>query len=429
MNNTPAIARHEFFQQLNHFIGDGSDTATGLVLIDVCNLKRINRNLGHEFGDAAVCEVYQRLSDISKLPNTLFRVSGHRFAFILPGMQNYAFLMLANSRIQSVLADGVYCQDKSFDLETETGICITRPETSSAYACYDQAEISLQKARAGIPHSEHMEDLQDVSDHPLKLEEDFRRTLAQNGLELYYQPKLNLLTQQVDKAEALLRWRHPEHGFISPEVAVNIAGQLGEQFALTKWVMHSALRQARQWLDQQQPIGIAVNICADLVSNDDLVQMVHDALAIWGVPGELLILEITESAVIKDKESGQNNLLRLRDLGITISIDDFGTGYSSLSYFKDLPANELKIDKSFVMSMPASQRDRDIVALILDMARLFELNVVAEGIEDSETLSQLHSWQCQYAQGYFISRPLPADEFTNWLSTWPEHPAHALVKS
>jgi EAL domain-containing protein (putative c-di-GMP-specific phosphodiesterase class I) len=252
----------------------------------------------------------------------------------------------------------------------------------------------------------------------MQLEQLFAETLHDNAFELYYQPKINLVTGEADCAEALLRWETEDRGFISPEIAVELADTTGRAYALTKWVVHTSMRQMRQWQDSID-VSLALNVQADLVNNPDLLTLLKDAIAIWGVKPQKITVEITESAIIADKESGFDNLQKMKQLGINLAIDDFGTGYSSLSYFKHIPANELKIDQSFVRSMRTDPQDLELVKIIIHIAHQFGLSVVAEGVEDRESLDMLRDLGCDFAQGFYFSKALPRAEFEAWVLAWP----------
>jgi EAL domain-containing protein (putative c-di-GMP-specific phosphodiesterase class I) len=216
----------------------------------------------------------------------------------------------------------------------------------------------------------------------------------------------------------LIRWYPEGRDPVPPELIVELADASGNAYALTKWLVHVALRQVKNWQDSLD-VGLAVNVQADLVGNPDLPSLFQDAIAIWGVDPLKVTVEITESALIQDRESGFESLSRLKNLGVNLSIDDFGTGYSSLSYFKLIPATELKIDRSFVSSMMSDEQDMELVKIMIHIAHKFGLRVVAEGVEDRASLDALCELGCDFAQGYYFSRPLPREEFETWLSAWP----------
>jgi EAL domain-containing protein (putative c-di-GMP-specific phosphodiesterase class I) len=308
-----------------------------------------------------------------------------------------------------MLGDGV------MPIQVRIGVAVNKGSKLSALDMLAAAELSLADAKKG--RERNLEDLlgmEPPSEREIELERLFYESLHNNAFQLYYPPKINLHTGRPDSAEALLRWQLEDGSFISPEYAVNLAENSGRGYALAKWVVHRAMRQAKEWRDTMD-VQIAVNIQASLVANPDLHGLVKDSLAIWGVSPDKFALEITEGGFIEDKESGFNNLLNLRELGTTLSIDDFGTGYSSLSYFKHIPADELKIDKSFIDNLIDGGHDLELVKIMIYIAHQFDLTVVAEGVEDRGTCDLLKALGCDYIQGYYFSKPLSVDNYEAWM--------------
>tara|TARA_R110002110_G_scaffold405241_1_gene624271 strand:- start:108354 stop:109541 length:1188 start_codon:yes stop_codon:yes gene_type:complete len=393
------------------------------LLIDITNLAQINHYHGYQTGDLVLKSTYDQLLSISKLPDSIYRMGDHRFAFILPELGNPAFIALAINKVSRVLEQALYVDSHLVSADVKVGVAVNREGKHDELSMLALAELSLALVKRGGGH--RMQDFlgeqkdSDVTDH--QLEQRFAQALQDNEFELYFQPKVNLRSGHVGSAEALLRWLPENSDPVSPEVVVGLADDAGKAYELTKWVVHSALRQAKPWC-QGPDGGIALNLQASLVSNPDLPVLIKDALVIWGVEAERLTIEITESAIIEDKESGFNNLLKLKEMGINLSIDDFGTGYSSLSYFKHIPAAELKIDRSFVAKMLEDPQDLELVKIMITIAHQFSLKVVAEGVEDLETLRALMILDCDYAQGYYFSRPLPRQEFEAWVEQWPGLP-------
>lgn len=420
MDTLPAIERERFIQHLGKAVlqARADQSCLGLLLIDLTNLGRINHYHGYDTGDHILGRAYSQLVETSKLPDSVFRVGSHRFAFILQDLGNPAFIALALNRIRSLLGSELHGDNDLIGVDIKIGIAINREGAREVMAMLALAEASLTHVKLG--GVQRIEDiLAEESDEPanLRLEQRLSEALQDNAFELYFQPKVDLSTGQVGSAEALLRWRSPEGEFVSPELIVEWAESNGRSYELTKWVVHRALRQIKSWQGRLD-IGLALNVPANLAGDPDLPSLLNDAIAIWGVDPGRVTVEITESAVIEDKQSGFDNLSNIERGGINISIDDFGTGYSSLSYFKHIPAVELKIDKSFVDSMLVDEQDLELVKIILHIAHQFGLRVVAEGVEDRESLEMLRSLGCDYVQGYYISRPLPLEEFESWLAAW-----------
>ena len=421
MDQLPEIRRALFSKMLESAVEETrSDSSNlGLLLVDLSNLTRINHFHGYSTGDRLLTDTYTHLLGVSKLPDTVFRIGSHHFAFILPGLSNPAFIALAMNKIQRLLKQELSVDSEVSHIELNIGLAINRKGCRGAMDMLSQAEASLVQARRGeVLKMEDLvgEELETPQD--MQLEQLFAQTLHDNAFELYYQPKINLVTGEADCAEALLRWEHEDRGFISPELVVELADTTGRAYALTKWVVHTALRQVRQWQDSIN-VSVALNVQADLVNSPDLLTLLQDAIAIWGVKPEKITVEITESAIIVDKESGFDSLQNMKQLGINLAIDDFGTGYSSLSYFKHIPANELKIDQSFVRSMRTDPQDLELVKIIIHIAHQFGLSVVAEGVEDKQSLDMLRDLGCDFAQGFYFSKALPREEYEAWVLAWP----------
>lgn len=418
VHELPEIQRQAFITALETAVSGARHASgnLGLLLVDISNLSQINHHHGYLAGDELLASACHLLFSVSKLPDTVFRVGSHQFAFILPGLTNPAFISLAMNRIQRLLEDDLPRGPDMISPEVRIGLSVNMAGKRDALTTLALAEASLSNIKLGGHY--RLEDLigEDIqSARDLDLEQRFREALQDNDFELRYQPKVRIATGRVESAEALIRWQPAGRDPVSPEMIVQLADEAGKGYDLAKWVVHRAMRQLKEW-QESLDISLALNIQANLVNNPDLADMLFDSLAIWGVEPGRLIVEITESGIIEDKESGFNNLVNLRRRGIRMAIDDFGTGYSSLSYFKHIPANELKIDRSFVSRMVTEPLDLELVKAIIHLAHQFGLVVVAEGVEDRETLQLLTELGCDYAQGYLFSPPLPAPEFRAWLA-------------
>ncbi len=420
VHELPEIQRQAFITALETAVAHAraeSDNI-GLLLIDIANLTQVNHLHGYPAGDAMLSSACHHLLAISKLPDTVFRIGSHQFAFILPGLTNPAFISLAMNRIQRLLEEELSVDAGRLAPEIRIGLSVNLEGRREALSVLALAEASLANAKLGGQY--RLEDLigEDVEvQRDLSLEQDFRDALYENAFELYYQPKVSIADGSVVSAEALLRWIPAHRDPVAPEIVLQLADDAGKGFELTKWVVHRTLRQIRDWQDGPG-VKLALNIQANMVNNPDLAAMLKDSLRIWGVEPSQLTVEITESGIIEDKESGFDNLQALRKQGINMAIDDFGTGYSSLSYFKHIPATELKIDRSFIGRMLEEPLDLELVKAIIHLAHQFGLTVVAEGVEDEDTLDLLRELNCDYAQGYYFSPPLPGSEFVTWLEAY-----------
>jgi len=243
---------------------------------------------------------------------------------------------------------------------------------------------------------------------------DLNMALRENHLLLHYQPRIDLQKGVCTGCEALLRWHHPQHGMVPPGDFIPLAEMTEIIHPLSLWVFRTALQQVRSWMNQGYEIPVAINLSARNLVDVRFPEQLRELLREFSVPNHLLEIEITESALITDPQRAMQVVRTFHDLGIHLAIDDFGTGYSSMSYLKKLPVQTLKIDRSFVMDMLSDEADAVIVRSTIGLAHSFGLAVVAEGVEDEETLQALRNLQCEQAQGYHISRPVPVDEFNQW---------------
>lgn len=417
MDSPPGIRRAEFVASLERALAraDGVDETLGLLLVDISNLGTINRRFGFAVGDALLQEAYRLLLSVSKLPDTVYRTGSHGFAFILPQLQNPGFIALAVNRVQRLLQEGLVLDDGPLTPAINIGLAFGSRGRYDLQSVLSQAEASLAQVKLGrtLAIEELLRESPGTSTD-IELEKRFTEALYENAFDLHYQPKINLKTGRVEGAEVLLRWQSADYGAITPDRVVRMAERSGKIYELTKWVLNRVLRQLRQW-QSTISLPLSVNVPASMVNHPDLVNMVFDALSIWGVSPGLLTLEITEDAVIEDKEAGIHVLRTLRDQGVRLSIDDFGTGYSSLSYFQHIPAAELKIDKFFVQQMRLRRQEEELVRIIIEIAHLFDFDVVAEGVEDPETRDRLAELGCDTVQGFLYSPALPEDAFVAWI--------------
>lgn len=250
------------------------------------------------------------------------------------------------------------------------------------------------------------------------LEERLENALKSGDLELHFQPKTCLRSDEIAGAEGLMRWHEPDIGQISPEIFIDIAESTGQILELTEFAVHTACRRLSEWEELPAQFRVAVNIPPSLINNSDIIAVLESATKIWNVGADRLVVEVTENAIIADRDASHEILTQIRGIGCLVSIDDFGTGYSSLAYLKDIPADELKIDRKFVMGMLDDDGDHKIVEHAIGIAKSFGLRVVAEGVESMATLSELQELGCDYAQGFYICKPLPAEEFVEFCNSY-----------
>ena len=390
-----------------------------ILMMDLDRFKHVNDVLGHTFGDALLRQVAERLKlQIRENRDQVARLGGDEFAVLLPNMQlNEARAVAA--RILKSLEVPISLEDQTVDLGAGIGIAGYPEHGTNAELLLSRAEIAMYVAKSTGNEAVIYDPAQDKgSQQSLSMLSELRSALDRNEFRLYVQPKLSLATGRVVGVESLVRWVHPEKGMIFPDSFIPFAEKTGFIRMLTRWV----LDRSAALCQQLQAQGIDVKISANLSTRDLLDQNLPvkfaEILARHNVKPEAFCLEITESAIMDDPVRAQSTLEGLHAMGVELSIDDFGTGYSSLAYLKRLPVDELKIDKSFVMNMEADADDAKIVRSTIDLGHNMGLRVVAEGIESEAVWTLLASMGCDHGQGYFMSRPIPAEQLPQWIGKW-----------
>ena len=407
--------REQFREGLTQAIAGGTPFA--VLMLNLDRFKHVNDVLGYAFGDALLCAVAERLNaSIDAERDQVARISGDTFAILLADADGARAAAKA-ADISQAFAAPLALAGQTVDISAGIGIACWPEDGDGADLLLNRAEIAMHAAKArtlGVLRYEAR--LDSTSSQTLSLLSDLRRAIEQHQLRLYLQPKIDAASGKVVAAEALVRWQHPERGLVPPGEFIPFAEQTGFVRELTLWVMDYAARHWAALQQPQRPLRVAVNLSTRDLLDHEFPQRLAALLARHRAPAEGFCLEITESAIMDDPQRAEATLNRLAALGFKLSIDDFGTGYSSLAYLKRLPVNELKIDRSFVMAMETEESDATIVRSTIDLAHNLGLTVVAEGVEDAATLAALHALRCDEAQGYFISRPLPLNDFRRWCA-------------
>jgi diguanylate cyclase (GGDEF)-like protein len=393
--------------------------SVALILMDLDRFKDINDTLGHATGDFLLQKVADRLRVSLWDGDMVARLGGDEFGLVLP-MANSADTQLVVSKLRSLLEDPFDVNELSLRADASIGVALFPDHADDAGSLMRSAETAMYLAKSRRdPFEIYNPEHDPFSLERLRLTADIGRALARNEFFMVYQPKMDFATGLCAGAEALLRWRHPEHGLVPPDQFIPLAEQTSNIRDITFWTLDAALDQCRGWLDAGERIAVAVNLSASMLHDTSLPDRIRALLDEHHVHPALLHLEITETAIMLDPEGALETLEALDRLGVHLSIDDFGTGYTSLSHLKRLPVDEIKIDKSFVMNMSDSENDASIVNALIDLAHEMSLRVVAEGVESQAILDALATKGCDLSQGYFHSRPLPAEELVAWLAGGP----------
>lgn len=395
-------------------------TSGGLLAVLVVNVdqfRRINSVFGFNVGDKTLIRVGRMLKELARRNDLVARIGSDEFALLLPGVMNEGHAVLAASKIERQLQAPLEIEGERVPVSVTIGIALCPTHSSHAESLLKHAELALLKARRGglgyvVAEPVKTFEIADTWDLEIELES----AVENEELELHYQPQISVADGKVAGAEALMRWNSPSRGLLRPGAFIPVAERTGRIHGLTQWALNTALRQARECRERTgHDFTVAVNIPATAFQNPQLIELVMGAMKLWDVPAERLVLEVTESLAMADPESVFGIMKRLRKAGALISIDDFGTGYSSLSYFRDIPADELKIDKVFVKRMTESEADASLISVMVELAHRFDITVVAEGVETEDALKQLADMGCDRAQGRLMGRPMPFESFCEWV--------------
>jgi diguanylate cyclase (GGDEF)-like protein/PAS domain S-box-containing protein len=409
--NRAALLTH-----LEYSLSTGPDPSIALLMLDLCRFKEVNDTLGHNIGDRVLVDVAQRFSDALGSRGLIARIGGDEFTVVIDAPQSNEAIATTSQILVDCLRAPIDVAGISIEVGVSIGIARFPQDASDAQTLLRHADVAMYVAkRRGAPY-EYYDAAQDENTvRKLAIGGELRAAIANNALELHYQPQVNLRSGMVDSAEALLRWFHPTQGAIGPNEFIAIAEATDLIRPLTEYTLRCALRQIREWRERGVHVRIAVNLSARLLQDMAFPARLRQLLEESGVPAASLELEITESAMMLDPARALRVVQEIDKLGTLISIDDFGTGYSSLGYLRDLPVHSLKLDKSFVMGMRNNTDDRIIVESTAKMAHALKLELVAEGVETEWDAQFLAAAGYDYAQGYRYSRALPADKCLAWI--------------
>ena len=388
---------------------------TALLLLDLDRFKQVNDTLGHHVGDRFLQVIACRLAAAVRPGDTVVRLGGDEFALLLPDTDAAGAEEAARRLLDGVCAP-IVLEGLHIDVDVSIGIAVAPQHGTSLDALLQHADVAMYVAKetgTGVEQYDVGRDRNSPS--RLVMLGELRRALADGELEVHYQPQAQLASGRVTGVEALVRWRHPERGLVPPDEFVPLAESSGLIESLTRHVLEAAVAQLAFWHQQGLPLKVAVNVSMRDLSGTALLDSVRSALARHRVPADCLVLEVTEGSLFAESHRAATTLRLLDELGVALALDDFGTGFSSLGHLRRLPVQELKVDRSFVQRMQDDPRDVAIVRSVVDLGVGLGMRVVAEGVEDEATWAQLREMGCDEAQGWVLSKALPADALTPWL--------------
>ena len=409
--------RKLLFNRLQQEILRGERASKQLVIImtDLNRFKEINDTLGHHIGDLILQQTATRLLNIFRKTDTVARLGGDEFSVLLPETN----LQQAESLTHKVLEDfkrPFIVDGHTLNVDISIGLAEFPTHGDDVNILLQRADVAMYVAKQNkIGYSIYDPNKDTHSIGRLALMSELRVAIEKQSLELYFQPKVDIEKNTIIGAEALLRWNHPQRGFIKPDELIPLAEQTGLIKPLTKWVLEQSIHQCAQWKNKNIDISISVNISVHNLHDAELLQHVQDMLAQQNLAPENLILEISENDIMSEPLRAKNTLDKIKQTGIKLSIDDFGTGYSSLSYLKKLPIDEIKIDRSFIVDMLENRDEDVIVHATIELAHNLGLKIVAEGVHNEQTWHRLKELNCDIAQGHHISEALSANAFSVWL--------------
>ncbi len=416
---TGQLNRHAFnghLQRMGERLREEPNAQMALLMLDLDNFKVVNDTLGHHFGDELLSQVAQRLFDALRDSDAIFRIGGDEFAITLYPVSSPADVLAVAERIMAAFRRPFALGTHEVYASASCGVSMFPEDTNDLRALASNADAAMYRAKRNGKNSYELfrSEMNEEMHRRHRIQSDLRRAIDNDELLLHYQPQCDPATLEVVAVEALVRWLHPELGWVPASEIVSIAEESGLIVLLGRWVVRQAARQAQDWRGQGiAPLRMALNVSVRQARDEGFVDYVATVLERTGSAPDLLELEITESLMLDETDRNLRFIQRIRDKGIRLAIDDFGTGYSSLAYLQRLPIGKLKIDMSFVRAIPGD--GEPITTAILAMAHSLGLTVVAEGVENAQQLNFLRRAGCDAVQGHLVCRPVPAEELTPFL--------------
>lgn len=420
LGNRPA-----FIRNLDERFARDTDTPMSLLLVDIDNFKRINDSLGHQTGDKLLISLARRLRNTLSPSDVLARFASNEFAVLIDNTDQEAGQATA-TQVLATLDKPMFVDNQLISVTGSVGLACAPLHGRDPQTLMKNAGLALHKAKANGKHQVQVftEALNAEASYKLFVENNLRRALTQNELEVFYQPKLCLLTGRLLGMEALLRWNHPEKGMIRPDQFISVAEETGLIIPIGKWVARQSCRMSKDLTAAGfGNLQVAINVSPKQFSDPELVSSIAAILKEEELDPSLLELELTEGLLLEATEDTRQQLDSLKKLGLSLAMDDFGTGYSSFSYLKKFPIDVIKIDRSFIRDIPDDEDDMEITSAVIAMAHNLKLKVVAEGIETAAQLAFLRRHRCDVGQGYLFDRPIPGEELIEKLKRYPRRPS------
>ena len=398
-------------------VAEREQQTVAVLLMDLDRFKEINDTLGHHHGDIVLQETARRLQATLRETDTIARLGGDEFAMVLPNVPDPVAVLHVADKISAALHVPFIVQGLTLDVGASIGVAFFPGHGKDVDTLIQRADVAMYLAKTAHSGCEiYAVEKDQYSPSRLALVGELRNAIDHDEFVVHYQPKVDLQSGTVKGVEALLRWQHPLRNLIPPDDFIPLAEHTGLIDGLTTYVLNESLRQVAAWRDDGLELKVAVNLSTRSLLNAEFPDEVSRALKRWRVPPSSLQLEITEHTLLADPTRAAGVLSTLSNMGVELSIDDFGTGYSSFVQLRRLPLTELKIDKSFVMNMQVDENDAVIVRSLIELGRNLGLQVVAEGVESETIWADLTALGCDYAQGFYTSRPMPADQVVRWMN-------------
>jgi len=424
-----------FTDRLEHAVNRSArepDYNFAVCFLDLDRFKNINDSYGHQAGDSLLIKVAERLSHVLRPADSVARIGGDEFTFLLDGVDGLREAVLIAERILESLTRSFATDFGEVFVNASIGVCLNNHVYTSAEDMLRDSDIALYRAKeSGRGRIDIFNrDMHEKAKQVMQMENDLRFALEKKQFYVYYQPVVDISKNSIYGFEALLRWKHPELGMIPPDVFIPVAEDTGFIYEIESWVMKQACTSVREWnleFGNGHPFIVAVNLSGNHLVQGDIAKNIKNILSETRFNAKQLHCEVTETAVIINREKSGKVIDELQEMGIEISVDDFGKGYSSLTYLHEFDFDTLKIDKDFVQDMGAEGKGLRLVKTMMLLARDFDMNLIAEGVEESDQLNRLKAMGCKLIQGYYFSKPLPADEIHQLLQQNCHNDASKMV--